>query len=462
MTKTHVNDLGADPIGPLLLRLALPAMTAQVVNALYNMVDRMYIGHMPVEGNLALTGLGVTFAVLMLVGALSALVGVGGGARASIHMGEGNAHRAEELLGGSAALLLLLSAAVIAVMQVCKRPMLLLFGASPDTIGYAVDYLRIYLWGTPFVLLAVGLNNFISIQGFSRTAMTTVLVGAGLNIVLDPIFIFALDMGVEGAALATVLSQAVSAAWVVWFLSGKKTKLRLRRSLLRVRGAVMLPALAIGASPFVMQATESLLNITFTASLQRYGGDPAVGALTIAGSVMQVGSMVMSGLAQGAQPIIGYNYGAGRSQRVRGCFRLLLTCSVVMSTLLWLGVELIPGPFVALFNDDPELVEYARWAIRIYLAGFFALGVQFACQQTFVALGQAKISMLLAMLRKLILLIPLILILPHLLADPVFAVFVAEPVADLLAATVTGCLFFTRFSGILARREQELSAAKAR
>ncbi len=454
----RTNDLGRDPIGPLLLRLAVPSVTAQLVNALYNIVDRIYIGHIPEVGQLALTGLGVTFPVLMIIAALSALVCIGGGARAAIQMGAGDNERANEILGNCTCLLLLISVAVTLFFQLFKEPLLLLFGASENTIGYAVDYLGIYLWGTVFVQCSMGLNYFISNQGFSTVSMRTVLLGAATNIVLDPIFIFVFGMEVKGAALATVLAQGVSAVWVLCFLTGKRTRLRIQKRYFRLRWQVLAPVLAIGVSPFIMNATESALNVAFNSSLMRYGGDTAVCAMTIATSIMQVMSTLFSGVSQGAQPILSFNYGAGQSDRCRKVFRLQFAISMLLSCAFWIALQCFPSVFIALFNDDPSLVDYAIWAIRIYSAGMFILGIQFSCQNAFVALGQAKISLFLALLRKCILLIPLIFVLPCFLADKVFAVFLAEPVADILAALTTGTLFFRRFPRILAAREQELSA----
>ena len=456
----RTNDLGRDPVPQLLRRLALPAVTAQVVNALYNIVDRMYLGHMKPDGDLAITGVGVAFSIIMFISALSALVGMGGGSRAAIRTGEGRIDLAEEILGSCTLLCILISVAVMAVFLPFQRPMLLMMGASADTIGYAVDYLTIYLCGTVFVQISLALNNFITTQGFSTTSMLTVVIGAAVNIVLDPIFIFGLDMGVQGAALATIIAQAVSAVWVICFLTGKRTGLKIRARYLRLRPRVLLPVVSIGVSPFIMQSTESLVNIAFNASLLRYGGDRYVGAMTICSSIMQVLTMIFQGLAQGAQPIVGYNYGAGQLDRVRKTFRLLITSGIVYAVAGWLLVELFPHAFVAMFNDKPELVEAAVWALRIYLACFFMLGVQFSCQQTFVALGQAKVSLFLALLRKIILLIPLIYILPRVLTgNQVFAVYLAEPVADFLASSTTGLIFAWQFPRILHRREQELGRA---
>ena len=455
------NDLGRDPIGRLLLRLAVPTVTAQLVNALYNIVDRMYIGHIEGVGDLALTGLGVCFPVIMFVSALSALVGMGGGSRAVVRMGAGDPEGANAILGNCATLLVVLSVVFTILLQLVKEPMLYLFGATDNTIGYALDYLTIYLWGTIFVEISLGLNFFITAQGFSTVGMATVLIGAVINIVLDPILIFGFNMGVQGAALATITAQAVSAVWVVWFLLGKRTKLRLQRRFARLDWKVLAPVLALGISPFIMQSTESLVNIAFNSSLKAYGGDPAVGAMTICSSIMQVFYLLFQGLSQGGQPIVGYNYGAGNLDRVKKTFRLVFTCSLIFSTLSCLAIELFPGMFVAMFNDKPELVEIAVWTLRVYAAGMFMLGVQNACQQTFVALGQAKISLFLALLRKIILLIPFVFILPHFIANQVLAVFLAEPAADILAALTTGGMFFWRFPRILRERENELKKQSA-
>ncbi|HIY17738.1 MAG TPA: MATE family efflux transporter [Candidatus Intestinimonas stercorigallinarum] len=450
------NDLGRDPVGKLLLRLAVPTVTAQLVNALYNIVDRMYIGHIEGVGDLALTGLGVCFPVIMFVSALSALVGQGGGSRAVVRMGAGDQEKANAILGSCATMLVVLSVVFTLLFQALKEPMLYLFGATENTIGYAMEYLTIYLWGTLFVEISLGLNFFITAQGFSTMGMMTVLIGAVINIILDPILIFGFDMGVSGAALATITAQGVSAVWVVCFLLGKRTKLRLQRRYLRLDWKVLSPVLALGVSPFIMQSTESLVNIAFNSSLKAYGGDPAVGAMTICSSIMQVFFLLFQGLSQGAQPIIGYNYGAGSLDRVKRAFRLLLLTSITFSTVSCLAIELFPGAFVAMFNDKPELVEMAVWTLRVYAAGMFMLGVQCACQQTFVALGQAKISLFLALLRKIILLIPLIFILPNFLENKVLAVFLAEPAADILAALTTGTLFFWQFPKLLKARAAEL------
>ncbi len=461
MPKRQTNDLGRDPVGKLLLRLALPAITAQLINALYNIVDRIYIGHIEGEGDIALTGLGITFPIIMLISAFSALIGMGGSPRASIRMGEGHREGAEEILGNCFVSLLGISVVLTAVFLVTQEPLLMMFGASERTLPYATDYLTIYLCGTIFVQMALGLNPFISIQGYATTSMLTVVIGAVINIALDPLFIFGFQMGVKGAALATILAQAVSAVWVVLFLVGKKTNLRLQMRYFRWNKKVMFPVLALGLSPFIMQSTESAVNIALNSSLQRYGGDLAVGAMTICSSVMQVVFMPLQGLAQGAQPIVSFNYGANRPDRVKKTFRLLITVAFSATILIWMFVQFFPEPFVALFNDKPELTSFTVWALRIYMAGIFMVGIQTACQQTFVALGQAKVSLFLALLRKVILLIPLVFILPLFLSDKVFAVYLAEPIADITAATCTATVFFFRFNKILAKREQEVQNSSA-
>ena len=456
-TADTTKQLGTAPIGKMMFRLALPAIAAQVVNLLYNIVDRMYIGHIETIGATALTGVGVTFSVIMIISAFGSLIGMGGAPRASIKMGQKDDEGAEQVLGNCFVTLIGISVVLTVIFLIFQKDMLMLFGASKDTIGYAMDYLGIYVCGTIFVQIALGLNMFITSQGFALMGMLTVLIGAVLNIALDPVLIFGLNMGVKGAALATVFSQAVSAAWVLAFLCGKKTKLRLRVRNFRLRGKVILPVLALGVSPFIMQSTESLLNICFNSSLQRYGGDVAVGAMTVLTSLMQVYQMPLMGLTQGVQPIVSYNYGAKNYRRVRKAIRLLLIVAMIFSLVFWLAVQLFPQVFVRMFNDDPSLVDTASWALRIYMALVLLLGAQTACQQSFIAIGQAKISLFLALLRKIILLIPLIYLIPLFLEDKVFAVFLAEPVADFLAVATTVTLFALRIRKLLPKQDPEES-----
>lgn len=444
-------DLAREPVGRLLFSLAAPAIASQIVNALYNVVDRMYIGHIPGEGAAALTGLGVCFPLIMIISAFANLIGMGGAPRASILMGQDDKAGAERILGGCFAALAVLSVVLTILSFAFMRPMLMLFGASGATIGYAMDYMKIYAAGTVFVQLTLGMNAFISAQGFAKVGMMTVVIGAATNIVLDPIFIFVFGMGVRGAALATVFSQAASALWALRFLFGSRASLRLRAENIRLSSRVLLPCAALGFAPFVMQSTESLLVLSFNSSLLRYGGDAAVGAMTILSSVMQLSVLPVHGLTQGAQPIISYSCGANNPERMRLAFLLLLKSCVACTAALWILSMLCPGFFVRIFTSDPTLAASARWAMRIYMSSVVLLGAQMACQQTFIAIGNSRISSFLAMLRKIILLIPLIYILPHFFDDKVFAVFLAEPVADFFAVAATVTLFRREFGRLLRR-----------
>jgi len=439
------NFLATEPVGKLFRRLAMPAVVAQLVNLLYNMVDRMYIGHYDPSG-LSLTGLGVCMPLLMSVSAFACLVGMGGAPRASILMGKQENETAEKTLGNCFCLLMIISAVLTLVIQLWGESLLLTFGASPETIGPAWSYLKIYSLGTIAVQISLGMNAFISAQGFTRFSMLSVLIGAVINIVLDPVFIFVFDMGVQGAAVATVIAQVCSAVWILSFLTGKKTMLRIRPANMRLIPALIMPCLALGVSPFVMQFTESALGICFNTSLLKYGGDIAVGSMTVLSTLMQFCMMPLSGLAQGAQPITSFNFGAQNYDRVRQSFTMLLKTCVVYSVTIWAIVMIMPEAFIRLFNNgNPELIQYAAWALRIYAALLFLMGIQIACQQTFIAIGNAKSSFFLACLRKIILLIPLIYILPLFFADKAFAVFLAEPVADLAAVTTTVLLFRKQF-----------------
>ncbi|WP_300279382.1 MATE family efflux transporter [uncultured Subdoligranulum sp.] len=456
--QTHSDDkafLATDPLGSLLLRLALPTVAAQLINMLYNIVDRIYIGHIPETGALALTGVGVCLPLIMIVSAFAALVGNGGAPRATIAMGQGNKEKAEEILGNCFALQIVVSVLLTVILFLGDRTFLLAFGASANTIDYAVAYMDIYAVGTIFVQMTLGMNAFITAQGFAKEGMLSVLIGAVANIILDPVFIFGLNMGVRGAALATVLSQALSCAWVLAFLFGKRTFLRLRASTIRLSPTVLLPCVALGAATFIMQASESVISVAFNSSLLKYGGDMAVGAMTILSSVMQFAMLPLQGLGQGAQPIISYNYGAGKRDRVKKAYFLLLRVSVLYSCLLWLLVELFPQAFASLFTGDAALVAYTGNALRIYVAALFLFGIQMACQMTFTSLGKAKQSILVAVMRKFILLLPLIYIMPQLFrADQARAVYMAEPVADTLAVLFTATLFFFTFRKVLRQMEK--------
>lgn len=446
-------NLGEDRIGGLLFKLALPAILAQVINLLYNLVDRMYIGHIAKVGSVALTGLGVTMPFIMCVSAFAALVSMGGAPRASIMMGRGNREEAERILGNCTSMLVIVAVIVTAVSQIWGTDILMLFGASESTLPYAWAYMQIYSIGTIFVQLALGLNAFINAQGFAKTGMLTVVIGAVCNIILDPIFIFGLHMGVRGAALATIISQGISCVWIVRFLLGRQTTLRIRKENLRIRPKTVGPCIALGVAPFIMQFTESVLNICFNTSLLKYGGDVAVGAMTILSSVMQMSMLPIQGLTQGAQPIIGFNYGAKKMDRVKKTFRLLLLSCVTFTAVIWLICMLLPQAFILIFTDQAELIVFTKWAMRIYMAVSLIFGVQISCQQTFIALGNAKTSVFLALLRKVLLLIPLIYILPAFMEDKLMAVFLAEPVADVIAVTTTSILFYRTYRSLGKEKE---------
>lgn len=442
--------LGKEPLGGLLLKLAAPTVTAQIINMLYNIVDRIYIGHIPKTGPLALTGVGVCMPLIMIVSAFAALIGNGGAPRASIFMGKNDLENAEKTMGNCFSLQLMISLILSIILFFGNRTFLLAFGASENTIEYAVRYMNIYSLGTVFVQLTLGMNAFITAQGFTKTSMLSVVIGAVSNIALDPVLIFGLGMGVQGAALATILSQALSCTWVLFFLYGKKSLLKLRRYNLKLQKKVILPCLALGISSFVMQASESLISVCFNSSLLKYGGDIAVGAMTILTSVMQFAMLPLQGLGQGAQPIISFNFGARNQTRVKGAFQLLLKASLTYSVLLWLMVMLFPQGFVGLFTSNSELLEFSKHALRIYMASLFMFGIQIACQMTFTSIGNAKASIAVAVMRKFILLLPLIYLLPLVFTDHRSqAVYLAEPIADFFSVTFTIFLFRVQFKKAL-------------
>ena len=450
--KQDKEFLGTQPVGRLLLRLALPTVAAQIINMLYNIVDRIYIGHIPNIGPDALTGVGVCMPLIMIVSAFAAFAAYGGAPRSSIFLGQGNQRAAEKTLGNCFVLQIVISVLLTIALLLFNRDFLLAFGASQDTIQYGVDYMNIYSLGTIFVQLTLGMNAFITAQGFTRTGMLSVLIGAVANIILDPVFIFGLSMDVKGAALATILSQAMSCAWVLIFLMSKHSRLRIRRKDLRLTPAIFLPCLALGVSNFVMQASESVISVCFNASLLQYGGDTAVGAMTILTSVMQFAMLPLQGLGQGAQPIISFNYGARNPRRVKSAFRLLLISSLCYSFVLWLLVMLFPQLFAAMFTSEPELLEFTQSALRIYMACLLLFGIQMACQMTFISLGNAKASILVAVMRKFVLLIPLIYLLPAWMPNnQTTAVYLAEPVADFLAIVFTSILFYFQFKKSMKR-----------
>lgn len=449
------NQLATAPIWSLIIKLSIPAILAQVVNLLYNVVDRIYIGHMEDIGTKALTGLGLCVPIITLISAFTMLVAQGGAPRAAIQMGKGDIKKAEKILGNCFVLLLAFSVVLTVLFSVFGERLLMLFGASEETIVYAFPYMQIYVAGSVFVMLSLGLNMFITTQGFTKISMATVLIGAICNIILDPIFIFGFKMGVRGAAFATIISQAVSAIWVLSFLLGKKTKLKIRKENLMPSAKILAPVFALGISPFIMNATEAVINISFNSSLQKYGGDIAVGAMTICTTIFQMVWVPAQGIGQGAQPIISYNYGAKNADRVKQAFKAFLTICFTYIFVLGMAIEIFPQFFIRIFNDNPELVETAIWTLRLYGCALVFFGIQMAVQQTFIALGKAKASLFIACLRKVILLVPLIYILPNFFENKVFAVFLAEPVSDAISIITASIVFFFVFKREMKNLKEE-------
>ena len=455
MSAAPKQDMGTGSVKKLMVQMAVPALLGQVVNLLYNVVDRIYIGHIPEIGGAALTGVGLFTPILMLITASAMLCGAGGAPRAAIAMGRGDKVMAEKIISNCFTVLMLLAAGLTGVFYFSAPTLLRLFGASDVTLPYAVTYGRIYVLGSVFVLIVMGMNSFITTQGFAKISMLTTVIGAVINIILDPILIFGLKLGVAGAAIATVLSQAVSALWILRFLTGKKTVLMLRPAYMKLEKPIILPCLGLGISSFVMVSTESILSVSFTSSLARYGGDLAVGAMTVLASINQLVTMPLSGVCQGGQPLISFNYGAQKYDRVKEAFFCQFGVCVAYTCIFWAALMAVPHVFAGIFTSDTALVDYTAWALRIFLAGVFSVGFQISCQQAFMALGQAKVSLLMACLRKLILLIPLIFILPLFMENKVFAVFLAEPVSDVVAAAVTTFMFFRFFRQAMQPRNDD-------
>lgn len=451
MAELKKQDMGAGSVKKLMVQMAVPALVAQIINLLYNIVDRIYIGHIPEIGGAALTGVGLFTPILMLITAFAMLAGAGGAPRAAIAMGRKEMDTAEKIVGNCFTVLMILAAILTVGMYILCPALIRLFGGSDATVPYGVAYGRIYVLGSVCVLIVMGMNPFITTQGFAKISMLTTVIGAVINIILDPIFIFLFHLGVRGAALATVLSQAVGALWILRFLTGPSATLKLKKANMSLRMDIMLPCLALGISPFIMISTESLLSISFTTSLARYGGDVAVGAMTVLNSINQLISMPLTGICQGGQPLISYNYGAQKLERVKEAFLCQFLTCVAYTTVFWVFLMVFPQVFASVFTNNQALVNYAAWAIRIFLACSFSVGFQISCQQAFMALGQAKISLLMACLRKLILLIPLIFILPHFFQDKAFAVFLAEPVSDFLAAAATTVSFVIFFRKLMTK-----------
>ncbi len=459
MENTKRPNMGEGNVKHLLFKMALPAVVAQIINLLYNIVDRIYIGHMPEVGGDALTGVGLFTPILMLTTAFAMLCGAGGAPQAGIALGQGNKEKAEKIMGNCFALLMVIAASLTVLFFALAPTLLKLFGASDTTMPYALSYAKIYILGSVFVLAVMGMNIFITAQGNAKVAMMTTVIGAVINIVLDPIFIFLFKMGVAGAALATVISQAVSAIWILRFLMSEKSVIRLKKENIKIEKKIILPCLALGISTFVMLSTESVLSICFTSSLSKYGGDIAVGSMTILTSINQLISMPLSGICQGGTPIISYNYGAKKYGRVREAFMTQFAICVGYASIFCILLMCFPGLFAGIFTGEAELVEHTKWAIRIFFAGVFSVGFQLTCQQSFIALSKAKVSLFLACLRKIILLIPLIFILPTFIENQEFAVFLAEPISDIIAATVTASMFFYTFNKMIKEGELELAQA---
>ncbi len=440
------TELATGSIGKLFIKLSLPAVLAQIINLLYNLIDRIYIGHIPEEGSFALTGVGVTLPIIMIISAFSSLCGMGGAPKAAISMGQNDYKKANKILGNCFMLTIILSLVLTIIILIFSEKLLFLFGASDNTIKFAQDYINIYAIGTIFVMVSLGLNMFITTQGFSKISMINVIVGAVLNIVLDPIFIFAFKMGVKGAALATIISQAISSILVLRFLLSKKSILKLSFGNLKLDAKIIFPCIALGISPFIMQSTESILSICFNTSLQKYQGDLAVGAMTILTSLMQFAMLPLQGFTQGAQPIISYNFGARNPRRCKETFKILLITCLTYSVVFYALIMTMPKIFAGLFTTDIALIDYTAWALRIYMAVLGIFGIQIACQQTFISLGNALVSLFLAVLRKIILLIPLIYIIPYFTPNnKCLGVFLAEPIADTIAVLTTATLFFIIF-----------------
>ena len=455
MNKSNLNPLANEPVKRLFFKLALPAVIAQIINLLYNLIDRIFIGHIEEVGDVALTGVGITFPIIIIISAVSCLCGMGGAPKAAIKMGENDYKGANKILGNCITLTLIFSILLTVLLQIFKEPLLYAFAASDNTFQYAYDYITIYAYGTTFVMISLGLNSFITTQGFSKISMMNVAIGAILNIILDPIFIFGFNLGVKGAAIATIISQFVSSLLVIRFLLSKKSKLKVTLNDLKLDIKVVLSIVALGLSPFIMQSTESIISVCFNTSLYKYGGDIAVGTMTILTSLMQFAMLPLQGFAQGAQPIISYNYGAKNSKRIKEAFKLMFIISVSFSFVFWLASMLFPSALISIFTTKQELIIFASRALRIYMAVILIFGVQIACQQTFVSLGNAPVSLFLAIFRKIILLIPLIYIVPLFMDNKCDAVFLAEPIADFLAVSTTATMFYFIFRKTMRNIEQK-------
>ena len=449
MSNIRRNDFTKGSMAGNMLKLAVPMTFAQLINVLYNIVDRMYIGHIPETGMLSLTGLGVTFPILMFVAAFTRLFGTGGAPLTSIARGEGKLEYAEKIMGNAFVMLVISGISLTVLGLLFKKPLLYAFGASDLTWPYANDYITIYLIGSTFVMVGLGMNDFINAQGFARVGMLSVLIGAVSNIVLDPIFIFLLHMGVKGAALATIISQAISAAWVLRFLTSDKAILRLNLSACRLEKEIIKRITALGLSGFTMACTNSAVQIACNSSLQAFGGDLYVGVMTVLNSIREIVLMPVHGLTSGAQPVLGYNYGAGENARVKQGIRFVTMGGIVYSVLVWIPLMLFPAFWIRIFNQDPALIEFGSRALRLYYMGFFLMSLQFSGQCVFVGLGKSKQAIFFSLFRKVVLVVPLVLILPHLFSLGVDGVFLSEPISDLIGG---GACFLTMYLTLYRKR----------
>ncbi len=445
--KRSQDKLRTAPISKLIVSLAVPAIIAQVINALYNIVDRIYISRIPQIGDMAIAGVGVCFPILILISAFAQLIGVGGSTLAAIELGKRNQKRAEEMLGNGFVCLIMLSVVLTIVFQFTKHPILMAFGASQSTVGYGLEYLSIYLFGTIFVETTLGLNQFITCQGKSKIAMLTIFVGAGLNIVLDPVFIFVLDMGVKGAAVATVISQAASSIWIIHFLLSKNSNIKIRKEFFPLRKDIVLSITALGVSSFIMSFTECLINVVFNSGLQKYGGDYYVAAMTIIQSIMQIVYIFSNGITQGVQPVISFNYGARQIKRVKSAYRIGFASHITVAVLSSGIIILFPRFFASLFTENQTIIGIIIKMMPVFLCGWGIFGIQSGAQCAFVGLGQAKISLFLACLRKVFLLTSLAIVLPHFIG--VNGIFLAEPISDITSAVIAGVLFAVNINKIL-------------
>lgn len=449
------NKLGTEKINRLILKLSVPAIVAQLINIVYNLVDRIYIGHIEGIGAKALTGVGVTLPIIMTITAFAYLCAMGSAPASAIKMGENNYEYAEKILGNTVTIIVIISTILTIVYFLFGDVMLRYFGASRDTFAYSSEYLKIYVIGTIFVQVSVGLNAFITAQGFAVKSMSTVLIGAILNIILDPLFIFVFKMGVSGAALATIISQCVSCIWVIKFLTSDKSMIKIKLKNLRLKNDVIIPCIILGLAPFIMNFTESALFVAFNTSLMKYGGDIAVGAMTILMSLLQFQNIFIQGLMTGCQPIISYSYGSKNIPRMKEAIKKLLFIGFIFTGITWSTYMVVPDIFIRMFTTDEKLISFSSWALRIYLAAGAIFSLQIVCQQCFVAVGNAKTSIFIACLRKLILLIPLIYILPNLFEDKLFAVYFAEPVSDIISVLTTVTLFALYFKKLFKNIREE-------